>query len=686
MLIKKIIIKNIRSYENAEIEFPEGSTMLTGDIGAGKTSILLAIEFGLFGLQPGQKGTALLRNGADEGSVKLEIEVEEQKIIVERTLKRKKSVSQDYCFIDVAGDQRELAVTELKNKILEILNYPQEFAKKQNLLYKFTVYTPQEEMKQIILEDSKTRLNTLRHVFGIDKYKRVLENASVLLSKIREEKRIKEALTATLQSDRDNIISKENNLEEKKKELTINEGELIIKKDRRENVQKEIEEVSKKREEKIRLQQEMEKSKIMASTKRDTISENQKLILQLNIQIEEIQKTPFSGEEREKLEKEISNLKEEKEIYSEKIINISSQINSLQLKNSENESTREKITHIEVCPTCLQDVGPTYKQNVVDKFEKNTRENNQKISELTNEKISISQKILESNNQISLREKRINELNLIKLKYDSIEEKKKRIEDLEKNNLSLNKDIELLDQQVTLLKASFLELTKFENIFLEKSKELEISLREEKISEIKVAELKKEIELSMKQIEELRERVKKTEEIIEQVVYLAKLEDWIVKQFIPATSIVEKNVMTKLKTEFSNLFANWFGMLVPESFNVRLSDDFTPVIEQQDYELDYAYLSGGERTAIALAYRLALNQVINSLLSKIKTRDIVILDEPTDGFSEQQLDKMRDVLMQMNARQLIIVSHEPKIESFVENIIKFKKEKGITQIEEALQN
>ncbi|MEK6757941.1 MAG: SMC family ATPase, partial [Nanoarchaeota archaeon] len=106
-----------------------------------------------------------------------------------------------------------------------------------------------------------------------------------------------------------------------------------------------------------------------------------------------------------------------------------------------------------------------------------------------------------------------------------------------------------------------------------------------------------------------------------------------------------------------------------------------PVIENQDYEIDYAYLSGGERTAIALAYRLSLNQVINSLLSKIKTRDFVILDEPTDGFSEQQLDKMRDILLQLDVKQLIIVSHEQKIESFVENVIKFKKENGLSMIE-----
>jgi exonuclease SbcC len=139
--------------------------------------------------------------------------------------------------------------------------------------------------------------------------------------------------------------------------------------------------------------------------------------------------------------------------------------------------------------------------------------------------------------------------------------------------------------------------------------------------------------------------------------------------------------MLKLKTEFSKLFAEWFYSLVSDTFSVRLSDDFTPIVEQQDYEIEYAYLSGGERTAIALAYRLALNQVINQLMSKIKTRDLIILDEPTDGFSEQQIDKMRDIFQQLNVGQLLVVSHEQKIDGFVDNVIKFKKENGITKVE-----
>ena len=123
---------------------------------------------------------------------------------------------------------------------------------------------------------------------------------------------------------------------------------------------------------------------------------------------------------------------------------------------------------------------------------------------------------------------------------------------------------------------------------------------------------------------------------------------------------------------------------MPDNFVIKLDENFTPIIEQQDYEIDYAYLSGGERTAVALAYRLALNQVINSLLSKIKTRDFVILDEPTDGFSSEQLDKVRDVLNQLNMRQVIIVSHEAKIESFVENVIRVSKNENVSVVNAGL--
>jgi len=678
MIIKKIILNNIRSYENLEIEFPEGSTLLSGDIGSGKTSILLAIEFALFGLQPGQKGSSILRNGAVYGGVIMEFEIDNKQVTIERTLKRGKSISQEAASITIDDEKRELAVTELKNKVLELIDYPKEFAKKQNLLYKFTVYTPQEEMKQIILQDSETRLNTLRHVFGIDKYKKILENSSLLLAKVREEKRVKQALISNFESEKSSIIEKQNQLTEKEKALVLLESEFIEKQKIRTEVQNKINQISDKIEEKKKTEQEIDKSRLVISGKKEAISSNLKLIESLNKQIKELSSLSFDESILLKLELEIQQFKQKRDLLSEEKLKLSSETSSLNLKNCDLDSLKKNISDLDVCPTCLQDVDSVYKSNVINKFESEVSKNVKKIEELSLEQRRLEKSFNEVDFQISQKEKELSEFRITKVRIENLNEKHERVQELEKSNFHLSEDIIILTNQIESLKNLTFELQKYDLIFQKEKSNLDLALSEERKSEIKLAETKKELEFIKQQILDLESQIKKAEETQKHLSYLLQVEEWMSKKFISLISNIEKNVMIKLKAEFSNTFSEWFSMLVSDSFNVRLDDSFTPIVEQQDYEIDYAYLSGGERTAIALAYRLALNQVINSFLSKIKTKDLVILDEPTDGFSEQQLDKMRDVLQQLNAKQLIIVSHEQKIEGFVENVIKLKKLKGVS--------
>ena len=681
MRLKKIILENIRSYEYQEIEFGEGSILLSGDIGSGKTSILLGIEFALFGLQPGQRGSSLLRNQAQEGRIILELKLENKEIIIERTLTRGKTITQNYCAITIDGERKEMSVSELKNKILELLNYPSEFSKKQNLLYKFTVYTPQEEMKQIILEDPETRINTLRHVFGIDKYKKILENISILTLKLREEKRIKEALISNLEQDKIELSIKEKELENKQNSSDLFEKELLNKQEIRGKLQDEKQEVSKKIEEKTRFQQEIEKTKILISSKNESAIDNLKLIEQIKKQIKELQNFKFDESEILKIEKELVFFAEEKEKLEKKKLEIASKIFSLNSKNEEIEKISHGISNLKICPTCLQDVDAIYKANVLNKLHSDNFKNNQEIEKLEAEKKVFIEKLLELGAQILTKNKKLQERNIAKIRYQEVNEKQKRLEDAEKLKISLERDIEILSGQINLLKSSVFDLSKFDLIFEHKQKEFEEASKQERLIEIKVAETKREIEVFSKQVKETKEKLRKTEDIKKQLEKIVGIEGWLSKEFYSVIFQIEKNVMIRLKADFSKLFAEWFYVLVPGFFNATLDDDFTPIIEQHDYEIDYAYLSGGERTAIALAYRLALNQVINSLVSKIKTRDLVILDEPTDGFSEQQLDKMRDVLQELNVKQLIIVSHEQKIEGFVENVVRLKKEGGISKKE-----
>jgi exonuclease SbcC len=159
------------------------------------------------------------------------------------------------------------------------------------------------------------------------------------------------------------------------------------------------------------------------------------------------------------------------------------------------------------------------------------------------------------------------------------------------------------------------------------------------------------------------------------------MQNWLEEHFVNLMGTIEKHVMLSIYHEFNEHFQQWFNILIEdEGINVKLDEEFTPFIEQNGYETSIANLSGGERTSVALAYRLALNKVINDIIGDIKTKDILILDEPTDGFSTEQLDKVRDVLDELNLKQTIIVSHESKIEGFVDNVIRVSKEEHVSNI------
>ena len=64
------------------------------------------------------------------------------------------------------------------------------------------------------------------------------------------------------------------------------------------------------------------------------------------------------------------------------------------------------------------------------------------------------------------------------------------------------------------------------------------------------------------------------------------------------------------------------------------------------------------------------------MVKKIKAKVLLILNELIDGFNNHQMDKIRDVVCKLRVKQTIIVSHEPKTESYVDNIIRIRKENG----------
>ena len=209
MLLKSIKLSNIRSYLNQEVKFPEGSTLLAGDIGSGKSSILLAIEFALFGARRKHlPAEALLRNGKNKGNIELKFGLDGKEIIINRSIKRTKSeVKQDKGSIVIDGVKKDVMPVELKAIILDLLGYPKE-TKSKSLIFRYTVYTPQELMKQILIDDKDYRIDTLRKVFGVDKYKKIKENCQIFVKSLKGKKEILKLKSENEKEHRQKGISK----------------------------------------------------------------------------------------------------------------------------------------------------------------------------------------------------------------------------------------------------------------------------------------------------------------------------------------------------------------------------------------------------------------------------------------------------------------------------------------------
>ncbi|MFA5484725.1 MAG: AAA family ATPase [Candidatus Pacearchaeota archaeon] len=676
MIIKKLILKNVRSYESLEINFTKGSTLLTGEIGVGKTSILLGIQFALFGLQPGQKGSSLLRQGEDNAYAKIIFEINEQIIEIERTIKKTKSgsITQEKNILSIDGDSKELSTIEIKNRIMQLLNYPKEFAKKSNLLYKYTVYTPQEEMKAIIQENSEIRLDTIRHIFGIDRYKRIKENTNIFLQKIKETIKLKEILIGEL-----------NLLKEKFREKNEYRIKLVREVNNLQIQNNSLRELRDKINERLlRLQEEIDKNNLeFTSLEKNKATLQQKKIMQERIQKEilNMQKQILTGidfsYDRLKQIKEI--IEKHKIILEEKNQNLMKTNSIILLNDSKKESSinlKEKVNSLDNCPTCYQSVSLDHKTKISKKTQYDIEEIERELETLIIKKNQLKKEIETEKQLIQDYEKDKNSLEKNRLKFEHSKELEIKIKSdlffLERN---VN-EIKNLEEDIKKQEEKLEDFGLLKENFSKVKQEFEISNSNLNSNLIKFAESNKELEILKISLEELNDEILKKEELREQVSFLLNLRDWLNDKFLSIISLTEKNVLVKIRNEFSNLFSNWFNLLVNQPLSVRLDDNFTPIITNQDYELDYEFLSGGERTAVALAYRLALNQVLNSILSRINTKDLVILDEPTDGFAQEQIDKMRDIFEQLNAKQVIIVSHEQKIEGFVDHVIKVSKDES----------
>ncbi|MBI2660484.1 AAA family ATPase [Candidatus Woesearchaeota archaeon] len=655
-------------------------------MGAGKSTILLAIEFAIFGAKKGElPAYTLLRHGKKEGSVELKMSVEGKDIIIKRSLKRgNDDIKQESGYVVVNGLKKEGTSEELRAIVLELLGYPKDLIKKgKDLIYRYTVYTPQEEMKQILYEGKDTRLDTLRKVFNIDKYKRIKDNSKMIIASLRERKRHLEGFILDIEYKKRDLEEKKNEISGIDKKISemlpkIEDVKSIISQKRKkiDGIEGDIRELN-------LLRRELSTAEANMGRR---IEENNRLnedIRRLESQIAGLQKEL----ENKKLENadEIAGKIEgkEKEI-NETEANYKSairKIKELEVKIEACTETTRKIRELDVCPVCEQKVDEQHKHDVNSREEKKYDELLAQIGDFKDRESKYEKIRLELRKELDSLARQQNNLNFLRLKFQNLEDKRNEKEEKSALKEKIKKEIGSLNSAKIEMNSKIANYSEAEEKYKAAKKELDELLPQERFLELEKRKYETEKESIKRFILSLDKEVNEKQKAKESLSHILQLGNWIDELFVNLMSTMEKHVMVNIHSQFNELFRNWFDILMEdESINVRVDEEFTPVIEQDGYETYIENLSGGEKTSVALSYRLALNKVINDIVADIKTKDIIMLDEPTDGFSAEQLDKVRDVLNQLGMKQIIIVSHESKIESFVENVIRVEKQDSVSVV------
>jgi exonuclease SbcC len=189
-----------------------------------------------------------------------------------------------------------------------------------------------------------------------------------------------------------------------------------------------------------------------------------------------------------------------------------------------------------------------------------------------------------------------------------------------------------------------------------------------------------QIQQAQTNIEKLTEEIQGKEDLLSVKVSLDEHRNWIGDYFSPTVETIERHVMIAIWEKMDEQFQRWFQVLIEDpNLQSKIDQDFNPIVTQNGYDQDFESLSGGEKTSVALAYRLALNSTVREISTGVKP-NLLILDEPTDGFSKEQLFKIRDLIAELKCPQTIIVSHEEELDTCADHIFHVERVGGVSTV------
>ena len=800
MILEHVVLDNVRSHGHTEIVFGRGTTLLSGDVGSGKSSVLMGVEFALFGLGP-QKAEALLSKGSREGYAELRFSVDGKPYEIRRALRRQvheggASAQQDpkgsYLMED--GQKTPLSTLEMKQRVLQILRFNEPAGPNSvSRIFRYAVFTPQEEMK-VVLSDAKSRLETVRRAFGVEDYRTAADNAKTVALEIRQ----RASELAGRASDSERLAKGVKELEEKVREsekaLEEARGAAGAERAGLDSLAAKRAELKSREAEKAALERKLdaaranvgEKSKRKNSIAAE-IAQDRKEIAEASDQIgshrvpekptgKSLQQLDSEIRTMEGAQKEIAEARARVRMAEEEIAGARSEMGgragadarSLRAEADEalagavdareeqkkaeergreagyearrcrdgaeqaGKDAAESLQEGARCPTCrnvitgehLQELraeragqrarleeGAAEAEELRRRSEAEAAEAEKRAEELerrageASRLVELASKVSSKTAELAgakeaagrLQEgggslEQARELRARLAEHEEAVKTRAMLEQrLERARSGMGRrseEMEAIKSEIAAAEAQEAQASAGLEGFSGLDREVSATDQSMAQSQERLTRALSRLAAEERGIEEGRAALERDRKALGEAERCAKERDrhadyetWIAEFFVRAMPEIEKKVLKEMYVEFNAAYRGWYKKLVDdETKSSYIDEDFAPCVEQDGVMQEVAYMSGGERTGVALAYRLALNSVLRKKTDILKS-SLLILDEPTDGFSNSQMVKIKEVLDELDSEQVILVSHDPNLEGFADRVVRVRRDGEASKVE-----
>ena len=690
-MITSIELGNFISHSETKLDFEDGVTVFVGHNGAGKSSIIDAITFALFGEHTRKSNKSLIRRGASQAFVKVKFTSKNKTYEATRKIDSKGTLSAQ--FVELQNGQEIMRSAGERKQFGESTTHEIESTLGLDFQkLKVASIVQQGELGAIIKAKPKEFKELLNAIIGIDKLDLASENLKVV------QKSFRQSIYQKFGYDDTHIPILQKEIEQKELEIKSAEPqktELEYKKETKlQELQTLQEKFSSESAKEITVKQIEERKSEFAKYVKDAIVSIQKTITEKERKIRDCQSCFDAALKKDDLDYKLQTIKTE-------IENIVRKTAELQTKKAVLLEHAELAKKLQLqdgkCPVCdshVDKLKPVFQtEHIKEEQEKIKSE----IQILEQSRLQLSQEekqFLEQSKKATAAKATLDAHSIQKPEQLSA-----LIQEVESQKVQISK-IPLLTTTSGLLQAS--EIDSHAKALYEKIEKLQSEISGFDPAEF--SKLKSNLELTKMQLSKIdQEYGAITQKITHAAQRITELNSILgeldrVKEFVARLDEIQDNiynrdgpVATSLRSwalfTISAKASEYLEMLNTKIHRITLAEktrEISITCYSKNTIIDIDSLSGGEQVSVALALRLGMAHLLGS-----SNLNFVILDEPTTHLDSERrrslvrvLSQLTDVSSGATPIQFLIITHDAEIfeDSSVEKIYRFESSPEGTQV------